>query len=168
MNIKFRTNATGIWQDIGVNNSQPNGTYTQTYTFLDPTHKYYWSVNCSDGKDWTNETFVFTTGLPPTVHLFTINHTAHMDYGCTYPVTYVFNLSTYSTNLKAYKYDGCNWTLIPTKNQSEIQNGIEAARFDYIFDKAYISASFPAESDNIILKITDESDNKSISTSIIP
>ncbi len=93
-----------------------------------------------------------------TLHMFTINNTAHMDYGCSYPVTYVFNFSTESTDLRAYKCGGYNWTLIPNKNQSQIQNGDEAARFDYTSNKAYISVAFPAEFDILLLKITDEND----------
>jgi len=92
-------------------------------------------------------------------HMFTIDNTAHNNYGCSYPVTYVFNFSTDSTNLKAYKCGGYNWTLIPTKTQGQIQNGIEASRFDYIEKKAYISASFPAEFDILLIKLTDEYDN---------
>ncbi len=90
------------------------------------------------------------------LHMFTIDNTAHIDYGCSYPVTYVFNFSTGSTNLKAYKYGGYNWTLIPNKNQSQIMNGIEAARFDYTSNKAYISVAFPSEFDILLLKIIDE------------
>ena len=159
MDVIFRTNASGNWMDINTINDQPGGTYSQIYTFTKPIYKYYWSVNCSDGKTWTNSTYIFTTGLPPTVHVFAINHTAHMDYGCSYPMTYVFNLTTENTELHASKYDGYNWILLPIKNQSQIQNGIEAVRFNYDLGKAYISVAFPAERDYFILKITDENDN---------
>jgi hypothetical protein len=94
-----------------------------------------------------------------TLHLFTIDNTTHIDYGCSYPITYVFNFTSQSTDLRAYQCGGYNWTLIPNKDQSEIQNGITAARFNYSSKKAYISVSFPDEFDIFLLKITDENDN---------
>jgi len=95
----------------------------------------------------------------PKLHLFTIDNTTHIDYGCSYPLTYVFNFTTDLTNLKAYKCGGYDWTLIPNKSQGEIQNGIEAARFNYSAKKAYITVGFPADFDILLLKITDENEN---------
>jgi hypothetical protein len=95
----------------------------------------------------------------PKLHLFTIDNATHIDYGCSYPVTYVFNFTTDSTDLKAYKCGGYDWTLIPNKNQSLIQNGIEAARFDYSSKKAYITVAFPDEFDILVIKITDINNN---------
>jgi len=31
---------------------------------------YWWSVNCTDGTDWTNETYNFTTAASPFIYLF--------------------------------------------------------------------------------------------------
>ena len=85
MSIAFRTNATGNWTDIDVNVSQPNGTYSQIYTFNNYSYNYYWSVNCSDGKTWVNKTYNFKTMKEPITDPFgqgwsyrkqiTINHT---------------------------------------------------------------------------------------------
>lgn len=64
MNITFRTNETGDWQDIDTNESQLNGAYSQTYIFSNYDMKYWWSVNVSDltgSSGWTNETYHFTT-----------------------------------------------------------------------------------------------------------
>jgi len=64
MNITFRTNASGDWQDIGNTNSQQNGDYYQTYSFNDYDTDYWWSVNVTDLtglSSWTNETYHFTT-----------------------------------------------------------------------------------------------------------
>ena len=47
----------------------------------------------------------------------------------------------------------------PIKTVSDLYSGIEAARFNYTEDKAYISVSFPAESDILYVKITDDADN---------
>lgn len=65
MNITFRTNATGTWSDIGSNNSVGNGTYYQTSLNMNSySTKYWWSVNCTDGNSWTNETYYFTARNP--------------------------------------------------------------------------------------------------------
>ena len=62
MNLTFRTNATGPWLDIGHNYSISNGTYSQIPTTMNQYDtRYWWSVNCSDGTFWTNETFWFKT-----------------------------------------------------------------------------------------------------------
>ena len=61
MNITFKTNATGSWQNIGTNLSVNNGTYMQKYTFSDYNTKYWWSVHVYDGSLWTNRTFTLST-----------------------------------------------------------------------------------------------------------
>jgi len=62
MNVTFRTNASGVWTDIGSNNSVYNGTYKQTPSNMNNySTKYWWSVNLTDGKLWTNTTYSFTT-----------------------------------------------------------------------------------------------------------
>jgi hypothetical protein len=62
MDVTFRTNASGIWTDIETNRSVSNGTYSQTPSNMDSyLTRYYWSVNVTDGQDWTNRTFSFTT-----------------------------------------------------------------------------------------------------------
>ena len=62
MNITWRTNATGTWGDIGTNNTVNNGTYRQTNSsFSEYSTKYWWSVNTTDGTNWDNDTYYFTT-----------------------------------------------------------------------------------------------------------
>ena len=62
MNVTFRTNASGTWQDIGSNNTVYNGTYSQTPTNMNQWGtKYWWSVNVTDGELWNNQTYNFTT-----------------------------------------------------------------------------------------------------------
>ncbi|RLF25348.1 MAG: hypothetical protein DRN01_06510, partial [Thermoplasmata archaeon] len=63
MNLTFRTNASsGSWVDIGTNSSVHNGTYSQATNNMDSYDTvYWWSVNCTDGTFWTNETYWFRT-----------------------------------------------------------------------------------------------------------
>jgi hypothetical protein len=80
MNITFRTNATGTWGDIGSNNSVYNGTYYQTNSSMNSySTKYWWSVNCTDGNSWTNETYYFTT-RDPTVSI-SVNQSSYVFTG---------------------------------------------------------------------------------------
>jgi len=66
MNVTFRTNASESWADIGTNQSVHNGTYSHIPSNIDSYgKKYFWSVNCSDGMFWTNETYYFTTEAAP-------------------------------------------------------------------------------------------------------
>ena len=157
MNVTFRTNASGSWMVIGTNTSQPNGTYSQEYTFTEYSHTYWWSVHCFDGEGWSNATYRFTTGSAPTIHKFTLDHTSHLTYGLSYPLTYIFTIPADATNLRAYKYVDA-WTLIPNKTVTDKYSGIEAARFNYTSHQAFISVSFPATSDEVYIKITDSYD----------
>ncbi|MEM4258130.1 MAG: DUF2341 domain-containing protein [Candidatus Thermoplasmatota archaeon] len=62
LTIYFRTNASGSWATIGSNLSVYNGTYSQIPTTMShEATKYYWSVNLTDGEDWSNHTYSFTT-----------------------------------------------------------------------------------------------------------
>jgi len=68
MVITFRTNASGNWQNIGINSSIIDGTYycINTLQIENYNTKYYWCVNVSDeGGEWTNVTYSFTTMSPP-------------------------------------------------------------------------------------------------------
>jgi hypothetical protein len=162
MNITFKTNASGNWMDIDTNSSVGNGTYQQIYSFTDYDTTYWWSVNATDAGsgNWTNQTYLFTTAPEPGVHKFSIDHNSHINYGLAYPVTYIFTIPSGISNLKAYKiYPGEIWNQIPEKNASDIFSGVEAVRFNYSENKAYVSATFPANSDDFYIKITDVSGN---------
>ncbi len=89
-----------------------------------------------------------------------VSSTTHNDYGLAYPVTYEFSIPAGSSNLKAYKrYTTTqSWTQITEKTSSDFFNGIEAVRFDYSNNRAYISVAFSDASDEIHLKVTDSSD----------
>jgi hypothetical protein len=163
MNIYFKINASGSWRTIGSYLTVHNNTYSCTNTTEINRYvmKYWWSVNATDpsgSNSWTNKTYSFTTRSSPVIHKFTLDHNSHMNYGLSYPMTYIFSIPTDSTNLRAYKYDNI-WVQIPNRTISDLYSGIEAARFNYTEDKAYISVSFPAESDILYVKITDDADN---------
>ena len=94
-------------------------------------------------KNNINQTMIITDGQ------------AHIDYGLTYPVTYEFSIPQNSENLNAYrKYkDSHDWNLIEEKTSNDFFNGIEAVRFDYDGNIAYVSVGFSILSDTIYIKI---------------
>jgi hypothetical protein len=65
MNITFRTNATGTWQDIDHHPNVQDGIYTAIPTTMNISDMtLYWSVNVTDidgGNNWNNQTFSFST-----------------------------------------------------------------------------------------------------------
>jgi len=63
MNITWKTNTSGYWDTIGFNYSVLNGTYYcyNTSSFNKFNTRYWWSVNITDGNNWTNNTYTFTT-----------------------------------------------------------------------------------------------------------
>lgn len=94
----------------------------------------------------------------------------HNDYGFTYPVTYQFSISSGSSGLRAYrKYlQSAVWSQISEKTNEDFFNGIEAVRFDYDNNEAYISVAFSDASDEIFLKIVDEWGNRVVTYNGIP
>ncbi len=62
MDITWWSNSSGPWTIFGTNNSVYNGTYHQkNMNFNSYNTKYWWSVHCTDGYNWNNKTYSFTT-----------------------------------------------------------------------------------------------------------
>jgi hypothetical protein len=81
----------------------------------------------------------------------------HQDFGLAYPVTYKIAIPAGSSALAVYSkhLDGAPWVQLPEKTANDYFNGIEAVRFDYAANAAYVSAAFDSTSDDIFLKVTD-------------
>ena len=65
MTATWRSNSSGSWETFAVNTSISTGTnITQTNSnFSDYNTTYYWSVNLTDGTNWVNDTYSFTTEI---------------------------------------------------------------------------------------------------------
>jgi hypothetical protein len=89
----------------------------------------------------------------------TIDSTAHQRYGLFYPVTYEFAIPIGSSGLSAqYRYQADDtWQTLPEYQAGQIFNGSNAARFDYANHLAYLSIGFAANSDNLFVRIVDQS-----------
>ena len=86
----------------------------------------------------------------------------HINYGLSYPVTYEFHIPQDATDLYAYrKYQTYqDWNLIDIKTANDFFNGIEAVRFDYTENIAYVSAYFSSFSDSIFIQIVNSDNNR--------
>ncbi|UCF49173.1 MAG: hypothetical protein JSU91_05335 [Thermoplasmatales archaeon] len=67
MTAYWLSNSTGIWEIFGTNSSVSTGTtiYQTNSNFSEITTIYWWSVNVTDGCNWTNVTYSFTTSNAP-------------------------------------------------------------------------------------------------------
>lgn len=77
-----------------------------------------------------------------------IDHSMWNRWGFQYPVTYVFDWVGLSGNTKVLWQPVASedWTLLQTRNESDLYNGIECVRFDPAKKKAYVSIGFHAAS----------------------
>ena len=91
----------------------------------------------------------------------TLDTQTHIDYGLAYPVTYEFIIPSGSDNLKSYRrfQTTQDWSQMVEKTAEDFFNGIEAVRFDYDDNMAYISIGFSEFSDSIFIKLTDNDGN---------
>ena len=87
----------------------------------------------------------------------TLDHAFHLRYGCMYPMTYQVEIPPGSNKLKVERrYAGNDvWQTLPEKASQDFFNAIEAVRFDYGDNKAYISAAFSAAGDSLFIRISD-------------
>ncbi|RZP30667.1 T9SS type A sorting domain-containing protein [bacterium] len=98
--------------------------------------------------------------------IVSVDSQIHIDYGLSYPITYEFDIPQGLENLNAYrKYRSAqDWNLIDEKTDDDFFNGIEAVRFDYNENIAYISVGFSIISDSIFIRIVN-STNENINAS---
>ncbi len=111
-------------------------------------------------QDVTNSaSFIRKCDLDPSyIYKMSICTLDHDTYGFTFPVTYSFSIPEGSGFLTAYKryFVTDNWAEVQTRSSDELFSGIEAARFDYITNKAYISLPFSSASNDVYIKIVDQ------------
>ncbi len=135
MNVTFWTNATASWSEIGYNSSSPNGTYSQTPSNMNQfNNTYWWSVNVTDGYNWTNETYHFTTYTN-----YTSSQQSHSIYNSTYSYTWTLNSTNVTLtpqyisvsisdqnsdlmNLTIYHNDSGNWKIINQTSSGNVSN----------------------------------------------
>ena len=90
------------------------------------------------------------------------NNEDHVNYGLSYPVTYMLKIDSNLGNLKAYKknLESQSWSLMSTKVENDFFNGEEVVRFDYQNGITYVSVGFSIISDTINVKLVNNFDEK--------
>jgi hypothetical protein len=90
-----------------------------------------------------------------TQYQIVIDAAAHRTYGLYYPVTYMFRLPSGSSNLAAqYRYKTTDsWTTLDVKTTADLFSGVNAVRFDYANNVAYVSVGFSLNSDAIYIRV---------------
>lgn len=88
-----------------------------------------------------------------------IRHDFHEKYGCSYPLTYKFELSQPQPHRpvvwKRYSCDS-SWCGLERVTRDSVFNGIDAVRFDSANCMVYASVGFSWDSDSLFLKVSDE------------
>jgi hypothetical protein len=126
--------------------------------------KYFYIItllflNYIQGND-NSSTLTINTNIRSEA-IIAIDSQTHIDYGLSYPITYEFTIPSGSYDLRSYRkfqYDQ-EWSQILEQTSNDFFNGIEAVRFDYDNNIAYVSIGFSDISDSIFIKITDNESN---------
>ena len=89
--------------------------------------------------------------------IIVIDSQIHIDFGLSYPLTYELSIPSDSFDLIAYvKFKSeQSWLPIPEKTSNDFFNGVEAVRYSYDENIAYVSIGFSEFSDSIFIKIID-------------
>ena len=93
--------------------------------------------------------------------IIVIDSQIHIDFGLSYPITYELSIPSNSFDLIAlvkFKSEQ-NWLPIPEKTSNDFFNGVEAVRYNYDENIAYVSIGFSEFSDSIFVKIIDSEEN---------
>lgn len=101
------------------------------------------SANIHKGRDY---------GIAYTI---SISDSLHNVYGLSYPATYQLDIPAGESGLHGYySYDNYQWQELTERDTTDWFNGIEAIRFDYTNNKAYVSVPLDSNSYHIDIKIT--------------
>jgi hypothetical protein len=86
-----------------------------------------------------------------------VNPYVHLTYGLSYPVTYQLSLPPGSSGLSAFRryLSQDPWEPLVEKSAGEFFNAIEAVRFDYANNLAFISVGFGDAGDSIFVRIAE-------------
>ncbi len=127
----------------------------------------------SSTSDQVFDDLRLTTGAgTPTATRFriVIDSEAHQHFGLYYPVTFMFQIPSGSSNLTAqYRYDPADdWSTLDRKTTADFFNGVNAVRFDYPNNNAYISVAFCRNSDAIYVRVMNDQTEVPISFLWIP
>lgn len=107
---------------------------------------------------------------PDPDYVLSVDSEKHKDYGLTYPVTYIFNIPVAAVDMEVfYRFSIFErWIALDKKTTTDLFNGVNAVRFDYATDKAYVSVAFAAHSDHVFLRFTEAGSPATVTFDTIP
>jgi hypothetical protein len=90
-----------------------------------------------------------------------LDSVAHDKFGLYYPVTFQFSMPSDLADLTAQYRTATSgsWSSLPVYTSAQFFNGIDAIRFDYAGNYAYLSKSFVAASDVLQMQIINSGSN---------
>ncbi len=103
-------------------------------------------------------------------YVISVDSEKHNDYGLCYPVTYIFNIPAAASDMEVfYRFSLLEpWVTLDKKTTNDLFNGVNAVRFDYANDKAYVSVAFANYSDDIFLRFTEAGSPATVTYDTIP
>jgi hypothetical protein len=165
-----QTSSSRHYWTIGGDFDSSNGDQTRSNKQAGSSSNWWTSIGCFDSNGgqagsssnwWNNGGYSVTNG--PVSYgtqsslSFQISCTQqdHNTYGLAYPVTYVFSYTGTQTNLQAYVKHSLfdDWNKITEYVSTQLYSGVEAVRFDYKNNIAYVSVAFSDGSNNIYIKL---------------
>ncbi len=109
----------------------------------------------SDSRNWIINVLPINFG--DSQFIIHTDFDTHNNYGLGYPVTYKFSIPDGISEIEVYekKELSSSWAKLDEKTSYDFFNGIDAVRFDYLNNYAYVSIAFGPDSDNIYLIFND-------------
>lgn len=136
MNATWMSNSSGTWATFATNSSIANNTnITQANgNFSSPGTKYWWSVNLSDGLNWYNATYSFTTNYAPTQSGVGPNNNSKMN--TSNPALFVTCSDTDSDTMAAYWYSNSSGSSVLFGTNSSVNTGTNITQTNSNFTNA--------------------------------
>ena len=103
---------------------------------------------------------LYTTVTGANVFIVVIDSAFHQKYGFAYPMTYQLTIPNGLSGLhvqRKYATSSAWSSNIQEKTAADTFNAIEAVRFDYTNNRAYVSAAFSSTSDSLFIRILNAS-----------
>ena len=103
---------------------------------------------------------LYTTVTGANVFIVVIDSAFHQKYGFAYPMTYQLTIPNGLSGLhvqRKYATSSAWSSNIQEKTAADTFNAIEAVRFDYTNNRAYVSAAFSSTSDSLFIQILNAS-----------
>jgi PGF-pre-PGF domain-containing protein len=166
MTVEFYENTTGSWILQQTSTSVTNDSNVIWNSYMNATDNmttYYWSVNITDGKLWTNNTYSFTTGIIPSAPT---DFTATKDGSSKIDLSWTKNCSADNTYIE--RASSASWT---RGSGTEVYNGTSTSYGDSVSSATtyyYQAWSYNESNNSYSVTYASDSDTTSSASSSSP